>query len=40
MFYVDIEGHQHDANVAQALKELGEKAAYLKNLGSYLVGTV
>ncbi len=40
MFYVDIEGHQHDANVAQALKELGEKAAYLKNLGSYPVGTV
>ncbi len=40
MFYVDIEGHQHDANVAQALKELGEKAAFLKNLGSYPVGTV
>jgi chorismate mutase/prephenate dehydratase len=39
MFYVDIEGHQHDANVAQALKELGEQAAFLKNLGSYPAGT-
>jgi chorismate mutase/prephenate dehydratase len=39
MFYVDIEGHQHDANVAQALKELGGQAAFLKNLGSYPAGT-
>ena len=39
MFYVDIEGHQQDAHVAQALKELGEKAAFLKKLGSYPVGT-
>mgnify|MGYP006281855467 FL=1 len=35
LFYVDIEGHQQDANVAQALRELAEKAAFLKNLGSY-----
>ena len=39
MFYVDLEGHQHDANVAQALKELGEQAAFLKNLGSYPAGS-
>ena len=40
MFYVDIEGHQLDSNVATALAELGEKAAFLKNLGSYPAGTV
>lgn len=40
MFYVDVEGHQHDANVAQALKELADKAAFLKNLGSYPAGTL
>ena len=39
LFYVDIEGHQYDANVAQALKELGENAAFLKILGSYPTGT-
>lgn len=38
LFYVDIEGHQDDPNVAQALRELGEKAAFLKNLGSYPAG--
>ena len=38
LFYVDIEGHQQDANVARALKELGAKAAFLKNLGSYPAG--
>ena len=40
LFYVDIEGHQQDSNVAQALAELCEKAAFLKNLGSYPVGMV
>jgi chorismate mutase / prephenate dehydratase len=35
VFYVDIEGHQQDANVARALAELQEKASFLKNLGSY-----
>jgi chorismate mutase/prephenate dehydratase len=40
LFYVDIEGHQQDANVAEALRELAEKAAFLKNLGSYPVGMV
>ena len=38
LFYVDIEGHQHDANVAKALGEVKEKAAFLKNLGSYPAG--
>jgi chorismate mutase/prephenate dehydratase len=35
VFYVDIEGHQGDANVARALAELEQKASFLKNLGSY-----
>jgi chorismate mutase/prephenate dehydratase len=35
VFYVDIEGHQQDANVARALAELKRKASFLKILGSY-----
>jgi chorismate mutase/prephenate dehydratase len=35
VFYMDIEGHQQDANVARALTELKQKASFLKNLGSY-----
>ncbi len=34
-FYIDIEGHRDDAQVAAALAELGGKAAFLKVLGSY-----
>lgn len=35
VFFVDIEGHQEDANVAAALAELREKASFSKILGSY-----
>jgi chorismate mutase/prephenate dehydratase len=35
VFFVDIEGHQQDDNVARALAELRDKAAFLKILGSY-----
>ncbi len=35
VFFVDIEGHQQDIKVAKALRELQEKAAFLKVLGSY-----
>ena len=35
MFFVDIEGHQHDANVSRALKELEYNSAIFKILGSY-----
>ena len=35
VFYVDIEGHQRDPNVARALAELRQKASFLKILGSY-----
>jgi chorismate mutase/prephenate dehydratase len=37
VFYVDIEGHQQDPNVARALAELKQKASLLKILGSYPV---
>ena len=35
VFYVDIEGHAQQANVAAALAELERKASMYKNLGSY-----
>jgi chorismate mutase / prephenate dehydratase len=35
VFYVDIEGHGKDANVARALSELERKASLFRNLGSY-----
>ena len=35
MFFVDLEGHQNDVRVAQALAEVSEKALFLKILGSY-----
>jgi chorismate mutase/prephenate dehydratase len=34
-FYVDIQGHVHDAAVARALEELKDNAAFFKVLGSY-----
>jgi len=40
VFFVDIEGHQQDANVAQALRKIGAQAAFLKNLGSYPIAVV
>jgi len=38
VFYMDIEGHQDDANVAAALGELRQVAAFVKLLGSYPAG--
>jgi len=35
LFFVDIEGHRDDANVAAALVEVGRIAGFLKVLGSY-----
>jgi chorismate mutase/prephenate dehydratase len=35
VFFVDLEGHQQDENVARALGELNELAMFLKILGSY-----
>jgi chorismate mutase/prephenate dehydratase len=36
-FYVDVEGHQHEAGVARSLNELRSCAAFFKLLGSYPV---
>jgi chorismate mutase/prephenate dehydratase len=35
VFFVDIEGHQEDLMVSQALTEIRERAGFLKVLGSY-----
>lgn len=35
VFFIDLEGHQQDDNVAAAVAELRHKAAFLKILGSY-----
>lgn len=35
LFFVDLAGHQRDPQVAAALAELGERAPFLKLLGSY-----
>ena len=35
LFFVDLIGHATDPNVAASLAELGEKAPFLKLLGSY-----
>lgn len=40
VFFVDIEGHQQDEKVAQALHDLQEQAAFLKVLGSYPVAVL
>jgi chorismate mutase/prephenate dehydratase len=37
MFFIDVDGHQKDARVAQALAELRSRAPFLKILGSYPV---
>lgn len=37
VFFVDIEGHQQDANIAKALQALGHNATFFKILGSYPV---
>jgi len=34
-FYIDVLGHQREPAVAAALKELGERAAFVKIVGSY-----
>lgn len=34
-FFVDLEGHKDEKNVAKALEQLGHQATYLRVLGSY-----
>ncbi|MBR7001196.1 MAG: prephenate dehydratase [Neisseriaceae bacterium] len=40
VFFIDIEGHQLNPNVATALNALKEKASFLKIIGSYPVASV
>jgi chorismate mutase/prephenate dehydratase len=40
LFFVDIEGHRDDAQVAEALQEVGGIAGYIKVLGSYPVAVL
>jgi chorismate mutase/prephenate dehydratase len=40
LFFVDIEGHRDDPQVAEALAEVGEIAGYIKVLGSYPVAVL
>jgi prephenate dehydratase len=35
VFFIDIDGHQDDKNVTEALNELQQQAALFKILGSY-----
>jgi chorismate mutase/prephenate dehydratase len=35
LFFVDVDGHEQDENVAQALADMREKAIFVKVLGSY-----
>lgn len=35
LFFIDIEGHQEDEKVKNALKLLGERASFVKVIGSY-----
>jgi chorismate mutase/prephenate dehydratase len=35
VFFVDIDGHQHDAKVQTDLAECEQRASFLKVLGSY-----
>ncbi len=39
IFFVDIVGHQEDAEIAEALKELKVEAGLYKNLGSYPISS-
>ena len=40
VFFVDIEGHHEDVAVASALRELQQRASFLKILGSYPMGVI
>ena len=40
VFYADVNGHREDAQVAAALQELNERAAFVKIIGSYPVAAI
>ncbi len=39
LFFIDIEGHEEDEAVAQAIREISDKALFLKVVGSYPAAT-
>jgi len=39
LFYLDVEGHVHDARIKDALGELNQHTSFVKLLGSYPVGS-
>lgn len=39
LFFMDVEGHETDDNVAKALAEMRDKATFVKVLGSYPIGS-
>lgn len=40
LFYIDVEGHQQETQLATALRALGERSGFLKILGSYPVAVM
>ena len=40
VYFIDIEGHQSDANVVAALQALEARAAFVKILGSYPLAVI
>jgi chorismate mutase/prephenate dehydratase len=38
LFFVDIEGHEQDSNVHEAIKEMEKRFLFMKRLGSYPAG--
>jgi chorismate mutase/prephenate dehydratase len=38
LFYVDLEGHEQDVNVREAIKEMEGRCAFIKRLGSLPAG--
>lgn len=38
LFFVDVEGHEEDQNVKEALKEMEKRCIFMKKLGSYPSG--
>lgn len=40
LFFIDVDGHRHDAEVARAIEELSEASVFIKILGSYPRGAL
>jgi len=38
LFFVDLEGHEEDSNIREAVREMQEHCAFIKRLGSFPAG--